>query len=172
MVGAVAARVIADGRWLVLIRPTSETTATRAAGTLRSMRIQNAQRVSEAIQTLSAGTSLDTLVDRLYDLTDGSLALDRATLHRIARGKTQVARAIDSPEECIRLYFALMIVGCERELPVTSIADEGHAVLAGFVGEPLASLIFRDLAATLPKLTDRHTLREYLGEGLRVWLPK
>ena len=55
------------------------------------------QRVSEAIQTLSAGTSLDTLVDRLYDLTDGTLALDRATLHRIARGKTQVARAIDSP---------------------------------------------------------------------------
>ena len=53
------------------------------------MRIQNAQRVSEAIQTLSAGTSLDTLVDRLYDLTDGTLALDRATLHRIARGKTQ-----------------------------------------------------------------------------------
>ena len=78
------------------------------------MRIQNAQRVSEAIQTLSAGTSLDTLVDRLYDLTDGTLALDRATLHRIARGKTQVARAIDSPEECIRLYFALMILGCER----------------------------------------------------------
>ncbi|HKY50861.1 MAG TPA: hypothetical protein VJP45_06365 [Candidatus Limnocylindria bacterium] len=136
------------------------------------MRIQNAQRVSEAIQTLSAGTSLDTLVDRLYDLTDGTLALDRATLHRIARGKTQVARAIDSPEECIRLYFALMILGCERELSVTSIVDEGHAVLAGFVGEPLASLIFRDLAATLPKLTDRNTLKEYLEEGLRVWLPK
>ena len=118
------------------------------------MRIQNAQRVSEAIQTLSAGTSLDTLVDRLYDLTDGTLALDRA------------------PQECIRLYFALMILGCERELSVTSIVDEGHAVLAGFVGEPLASLIFRDLAATLPKLTDRHTLREYLEEGLRIWLPK
>ena len=93
-------------------------------------------------------------------------------MHRIARGKTQVARAIDSPEECIRLYFALMILGCERELSVASIVDEGHAVLAGFVGEPLASLIFRDLAATLPKLTDRYTLREYLEEGLRVWLPK
>lgn len=136
------------------------------------MRIQNAQRVSEAIQTLSAGTSLDTLVDRLYDLTDGTLALDRATLHRIARGKTQVARAIDSPEECIRLYFALMIVGCERDLSVASIAGEGRAVLAGFIGEPLASLIFRDLEQTLPKISDRHTLREYLEEGLRVWLPR
>jgi hypothetical protein len=33
-------------------------------------------------------------------------------------------------------------------------------------------VIFRDLAATLPKLTDRNTLKEYLEEGLRVWLPK
>jgi len=136
------------------------------------VRINDAQRVSAAIQTLSAGTSLDTLVDRLYDITDGSLALDRATLHRIARGKTQVARAIDSPEECIRLYFALMIVGCERDLTVGSIAAEGRAVLAGFIGQPLASLIFRDLERTLPKLTDRTTLRAYLEEGLRVWLPK
>src|SRR5438067_12302119 len=136
------------------------------------MRIRDAERLSRAIATLGNGSSLDRLVDRVYDLTEGSLALDRATLHRIARGKTQVARAIDSPEECIRLYFALMILGCERELSVTSIIDEGHAVLAGFVGEPLASLIFRDLAATLPKLTDRYTLREYLEEGLRVWLPK
>jgi len=56
------------------------------------VRIQNAQRVSEAIQTLSAGTSLDTLVDRLYDLTDGTLALDRATLHRIARQDAGRAR--------------------------------------------------------------------------------
>ena len=136
------------------------------------MRIRDTERLSRAIETLGHGASLDRLVDRVYDLTDGSLALDRATLHRIARGKTQVARAIDSPEECIRLYFALMIVGCERELSVTSIVDEGHAVLAGFVGEPLASLIFRDLAATLPKLSDRYTLREYLEEGLRVWLPK
>jgi hypothetical protein len=136
------------------------------------MRINDAPRVSAAIQTLSAGTSLDTLVDRLYDITDGSLALDRATLHRIARGKTQVARAIDSPEECIRLYFALMIVGCERDLTVQSIAEEGRAVLAGFVGAPLASLIFRDLERTLPKLADRATLRAYLEEGLRVWLPR
>jgi len=165
MVRGAGTGVIAHGRHVRVSRPTSETTATRATGTLGDVRIQNAQRVSEAIQTLSAGTSLD-------DLTDGTLALDRATLHRIARGKTQVARAIDSPEECIRLYFALMILGCERELSVTSIAEEGHAVLAGFVGEPLASLIFRDLAATLPKLTDRYTLKEYLEEGLRVWLPK
>lgn len=172
MVRGAGASVIAHGRHVRVSRPTSETTATRAAGTLGDVRIQNAQRVSEAIQTLSAGASLDTLVDRLYDLTDGTLALDRATLHRIARGKTQVARAIDSPEECVRLYFALMILGCERELSVTSIAEEGHAVLAGFVGEPLASLIFRDLAATLPKLTDRNTLKEYLEEGLRVWLPE
>lgn len=136
------------------------------------MRINDAQRVSDAIRTLSAGSSLDTLVDRLYDITDGSLALDRATLHRIARGKTQVARAIDSPEECIRLYFALMIVGCERDLSVASIVEEGRAVLAGFIGEPLASLIFRDLGQTLPKISDRHTLREYLEEGLRVWLPR
>src|SRR2546425_4495177 len=118
------------------------------------MRINDAPRVSAAIQTLSAGTSLDTLVGRLYDITDGSLALDRATLHRIARGKTQVARAIDSPEECIRLYFALMIVGCERDLTVQSIAEEGRAVLAGFVGPSLATLIFHDLETTLPKLTD------------------
>lgn len=136
------------------------------------MRLSDAERVSRAIQTLSGRASLDVIVDRLYDLTEGTLELDRATLHRIARGKTQVARAIDSPQECIRLYFALMILGCERELSVTSIVDEGHAVLAGFVGEPLASLIFRDLAATLPKLTDRYTLREYLEEGLRIWLPK
>jgi len=60
----------------------------------------------------------------------------------------------------------------DNDLSVTAIAEEGHAVLAGFVGEPLASLIFRDLAATLPKLTDRNTLKEYLEEGLRVWLPK
>jgi len=43
---------------------------------------------------------------------------------------------------------------------------------AGFVGAPLASLIFRDLERTLPKLADRATLRAYLEEGLRVWLPK
>ena len=86
MVRGAGAGVIAHGRHVRVSRPTSETTATRAAGTLGDVRIQNAQRVSEAIQTLSAGTSLDTLVDRLYDLTDGTLALDRATLHRIARG--------------------------------------------------------------------------------------
>jgi hypothetical protein len=65
-----------------------------------------------------------------------------------------------------------MILGCERDLSVTSIVAEGRAVLAGFVGEPLASLIFRDLEQTLPKLTDRYTLKEYLEEGLRVWLPR
>jgi len=97
------------------------------------VRINDAQRVSAAIRTLSAGTSLDTLVDRLYDITDGSLALDRATLHRIARGKTQVARAIDSPEECIRLYFALMIVGCEQDVATATIVEEGRAMLAGFI---------------------------------------
>ena len=61
------------------------------------MRLRDAERVSRAIQTLSAGASLDAIVDRVYDLTEGSLALDRATLHRIARGKTQQARSIDSP---------------------------------------------------------------------------
>jgi hypothetical protein len=136
------------------------------------MRLRDAERVSRAIQTLSAGASLDAIVDRVYDLTDGSLALDRATLHRIARGKTQVARAIDSPEECIRLYFALMIVGCEQDVAMRTIVEEGGSMLAGFIGDPVASLIFRDLEATLPKLTDRLTLREYLEEGLRVWLPK
>ena len=104
--------------------------------------------------------SLDRLVDRVYDLTEGSLALDRATLHRIARGKTQNARAIDTPEECVRLYFALMIVGCEQELAVDTVIAEGRAV------------VFTDLERTLPKLTDRATLRTYLEEGLRVWLPK
>lgn len=136
------------------------------------MRIRDTERVSRAIQTLSGDASLDTIVDRLYDLTEGSLALDRATLHRIARGKTQVARAIDSPEECISLYFALMIVGCEQALAVGTVVEEGRAVLAGFIGEPLASLIFADLDRTLPKLTDRLTLKEYLEEGLRVWLPR
>src|SRR5438093_753608 len=88
-------------------------------------------------------------------MTEGTLELDRATLHRIARGKTQVARAIDSPEECIRLYFALMIVGCEQDVATVTIVEEGRAMLAGFIGEPLAALIFRDLEATLPKLTHR-----------------
>ncbi len=135
------------------------------------MRIRDTERVSRAIRTLAGDASLDRLVDRLYDLTEGSLALDRATVHRIARGKTQVARAIDSPEECIRLYFALMIVGCEQELEVGTVVAEGRAVLAGFIGEPLATLIFADLERTLPKLADRLTLKEYLEEGLRVWLP-
>ena len=135
------------------------------------MRIRDAERLSRAIATLGNGSSLDQLVDRVYDLTDGSLALDRATLHRIARGKTQIARAIDSPEECIRLYFALMIVGCEQDLAVTTIVEEGRAILAAFIGAPLSELIFRDLERTLPKLRDRATLREYLEEGLRVWLP-
>ena len=136
------------------------------------MRLSDAERVSRAIQTLSGGASLDVIVDRLYDLTEGTLELDRATLHRIARGKTQVARAIDSPEECIRLYFALMILGCEQDVATVTIVEEGRAMLAGFIGEPLAALIFRDLETTLPKLTDRLTLKEYLEEGLRLWLPK
>jgi hypothetical protein len=136
------------------------------------MRIQDAERVSRAVQTLRGRNSLDGLVDRLYDITEGSLALDRATLHRIARGQTRVARAIDTPADCLRLYFALMIVGCEEEIPLASIIEEGHAVLAGFVGEPLAALIFRDLSATLPKLPDRTALKEYLEEGLRTWLPR
>jgi len=136
------------------------------------VRLSDAERVSRAIQTLSGRASLDVIVDRLYDLTEGTLELDRATLHRIARGKTQVARAIDSPEECIRLYFALMIVGCEQDVATVTIVEEGRAMLAGFIGEPLAALIFRDLEATLPKLADRLTLKEYLEEGLRLWLPK
>jgi hypothetical protein len=136
------------------------------------VRLSDAERVSRAIQTLSGGASLDAVVDRLYDLTEGTLALDRATLHRIARGKTRVARAIDTPDECIRLYFALMIVGCERDVATATIVAEGRAMLAGFIGEPLAELIFRDLATTLPKLVERRTLKEYLEEGLRIWLPK
>jgi hypothetical protein len=136
------------------------------------VRIRDTERLARAIETLGRGASLDRLVDRVYDLTDGSLALDRATLHRIARGKTQIARAIDSPEECIRLYFALMIVGCEQELSVATVVEEGCAVLSSFIGEPLAALIFADLERTLPKLGDRATLKEYLEEGLRVWLPK
>lgn len=136
------------------------------------MRIQDAEGVARAVQALRGTRSFDSLVDRLYDVTEGSLALDRATLHRIARGQTRVARAIDTPEDCIRLYFALMIVGCEEGVATASVAEEGHAVLAGFIGEPLAMLIFRDLSATLPKLTDRAALKEYLEEGLRVWLPK
>lgn len=136
------------------------------------MRIQDAERVSRAVQTLRGARSLDALVERLYDITEGSLALDRATLHRLARGQTRVARAIDTPEDCVRLYFALMIVGCEEDVPLTTIVEEGHAVLAGFVGEPLAALIFRDLTATVPKLRDLGALKEYLEEGLRVWLPQ
>lgn len=124
------------------------------------------------MQALSAGRSLDALVDRLYTLTEGTLELDRATLHRIARGKTRVARAIDTPEACIRLYFALMIVGCEQDLPVDAVVQEGRAVLAGLIGDPLATLVIGDLERTLPKLTDLRTLREYLEEGLRIWLPK
>lgn len=135
------------------------------------MRIQDADRVALAIRTLSAGRSLDAVVDRLSLLTEGSLELDRATLHRIARGRTQVARAIDTPEACIRLYFALMILGCEQDLPVEAIVEEGRAVLSGLIGGPLATLIFGDLDRTLPKIADLRTLREYLEEGLRIWLP-
>ncbi len=127
--------------------------------------------MAQAIRTLSAGRSLDAVVDRLSLLTEGSLELDRATLHRIARGKTQVARAIDTPEACIRLYFALMILGCERDLPVESVVEEGRAVLSGLIGGPLATLIFGDLDRTLPKIADLRALREYLEEGLRIWLP-
>jgi hypothetical protein len=65
-----------------------------------------------------------------------------------------------------------MIVGCEQDVAMRTIVEEGGSMLAGFIGDPVASLIFRDLEATLPKLTDRLTLREYLEEGLRVWLPK
>jgi len=79
---------------------------------------------------------------------------------------------IDSPEECIRLYFALMIVGCEQDVAMRTIVEEGSAMLSGFIGEPVASLIFGDLERTLPKLSDRRTLKEYLEEGLRTWLPK
>lgn len=135
------------------------------------MRIQDADRVALAIRTLSAGRSLDAVVDRLSLLTEGSLELDRATLHRIARGRTQVARAIDTPEACIRLYFALMILGCEQDLPVEFIVEEGRAVLSGLIGGPLATLIFGDLDRTLPKIADLRALREYLEEGLRIWLP-
>ena len=136
------------------------------------MRIQDRERVSQAMRTLTAGRSLDALVDRLYTLTEGTLELDRSTLHRIARGQTRIARAIDTPEACVRLYFALMIVGCERDLPVEAVVQEGRAVLAGLIGDPLATLIIGDLERTLPKLTDLRTLREYLEEGLRIWLPK
>ena len=135
------------------------------------MRIQDRERVSQAMQTLTAGRSLDALVDRLYTLTEGTLELDRSTLHRIARGPTRIARAIDTPEACVRLYFALMIVGCEQDLPVDAVVQEGRAVLAGLIGDPLATLIIGDLERTLPKLTDLRTLREYLEEGLRIWLP-
>jgi len=81
-------------------------------------------------------------------------------------------RSIDSPQECIRLYFALMIVGCEQDVAMQTIVEEGSAMLSGFIGEPVAALIFGDLERTLPKLSDRRTLKEYLEEGLRTWLPK
>ena len=136
------------------------------------MRIRDPERVSAAIRSLGRGRSLDALVDRLYDLTEGAVSLDRATLHRITRGRTRVARSIDTPEDCVRLYFALMILGCDQDLDIATVAREGRAVLAGLIGEPLATLIFADLERTLPKLGDIRTLREYLEEGLRVWLPE
>jgi hypothetical protein len=136
------------------------------------MRLQDHERVSKAIRTLRGDRSLDSLVDRIYEITKGSVSLDRATLQRVATGRTRVTRAIDSPEDCVRLYFALMIIGCEEELTLAEIVGEGRTMLAGFVGEPLATLVFADLRRTLPKLTDLRTLREYLEEGLRVWLPK
>jgi len=82
-------------------RRTCETTPGARPDTVTLVRIQDTARVSQAIQTLGVGRSLDELVDRLYVLSEGSLELDRATLHRIARGKTRVARAIDTPEACI-----------------------------------------------------------------------
>src|SRR5688500_19940859 len=93
------------------------------------------------MQTLTAGRSLDALVDRVYTLTEGMLELDRSTLHRIARGQTRIALAIDTPEACVRLYFALMIVGCEEGLPVDAVVLEGRAVRAGLIGDRRASLI-------------------------------
>ncbi len=138
----------------------------------RPMRLQDRERVSKAIRTLKGDRSLDSLVDRIYEITEGSVSLDRATLQRVATGRTRVTRAIDSPQDCVRLYFALMIIGCEEELTLAEIVGEGRTMLAGFVGEPLATLVFADLRRTLPKLTDLRTLREYLEEGLRIWLPK
>jgi hypothetical protein len=135
------------------------------------MRLQDHERVSQAIRSLGGGRSLDSLVDRIYEITEGSVALDRATLHRLANGRTRVVRAMDTPEDCVRFYFALMIIGCENELALAQIVDEGRRMLAGFVSEPLATLIFGDLRRTLPSLSDLRTLREYLEEGLRVWLP-
>ncbi len=76
-----------------------------------------------------------------------------------------------TPEACIRLYFALMILGCEQDLPVEAVVEEGRSVLSGLIGSPLATLIFGDLDRTLPKIGDLRTLREYLEEGLRIWLP-
>ena len=94
------------------------------------MRLQDRERVSKAIRTLKGDRSLDSLVDRIYEITEGSVALDRATLQRVATGQTRVSRAIDSPEDCVRLYFALMIVGCEEELTLAEIIGEGRTMLA------------------------------------------
>ena len=69
-------------------------------------------------------------------------------------------------------FHSALLDGCDEELTLAEIIGEGRTMLAGFVGEPLATLVFADLRRTLPKLTDLRTLREYLEEGLRVWLPK
>ena len=44
------------------------------------MRLQDRERVSRAIRTLRGDRSLDSLVDRIYEITEGSVSLDRATL--------------------------------------------------------------------------------------------
>ena len=54
------------------------------------MRLQDRERVSKAIRTLRGDRSLDSLVDRIYEITEGSVSLDRATLQRVATGRTRV----------------------------------------------------------------------------------
>ena len=90
---------------------------------------------------------------------------------RVAEVVSLAAGAFLGEEACIRLYFALMILGCEQDLPIEAVVEEGRAVLSGLIGGPLATLIFGDLDRTLPKISDLRTLREYLEEGLRIWLP-
>ena len=85
--------------------------------------------VGEPRQNLRLSRSSGKKAERFLQLTPASSADSNLRI-----GKTQIARAIDSPEECIRLYFALMIVGCEEDLSVLTIVAEGRAILSSFIG--------------------------------------
>lgn len=134
------------------------------------MRIRNVHRVSTAINALKGRASFDDVVDRLSVV--GGLEVDRSTLHRLAKARSDQIRILDTPEKCVRLYLGMMIVACDGELDVNAIASEGSAILGGLVGDQIARSIFGGLKRALPNIGTRAELAEFLTETLKNWLPE